>query len=93
MPATTEHVQPTIKISESAPTTDGVRTFLLEASDEQVIASISLIERHNVNLYDEAKRFEQLPGASILTNGQIADALSHLVSQLNYQRTQRNLAP
>lgn len=71
--------------------TDGVRSFTLQHGDEQIIASVSIIERHNTSLHDESPRFAQLPGGSLLTNGQIADLFTHLVSALNHQRITRHL--
>lgn len=80
-----------IRVTEQLPQTEGVRSFLVEHTDEQLMACISAIERHNTSLHDETPKYEQLAGASILTNGQIADAFSHLVSALNHQRITRVL--
>lgn len=70
----------------------GARVFRVAFPDEELTAKIVVEERHNVALSDEPARFEAVPGGPVLTNGQVADALSHLVSALNHRRMVRNLS-
>lgn len=78
------------EITTPADVDAATRTFIFRDVDTERILKVQLCQGLNTAPYDEPPCYQPLIGDTIL-NGQLADALSHLVSQCNQHRHIREL--